>query len=137
MLQGLSRVRLNRVISEAPYRLFDISPLKTHASCKEENEVQIRQEQFLSLVKAKETLGSSYPPEVRRIFEKLQNIDMLADLASHIFCSDEGERQELLETTDSSQRLDKLMKSMRKDIAALRLNQELQGHLTDDDIPTN
>ncbi|MEM9160536.1 MAG: LON peptidase substrate-binding domain-containing protein [Verrucomicrobiota bacterium] len=137
MLQGLTRVKIDQIVSDEPYRTFAVTPVAS--TCQSDTEIELaqRQAEFLKLVEAKEKLGSTYPPEIHSIFEKLQNVDMLADLASHIFCRDDSERQKLLETIDSHKRIDLLMKNMRKDVASLRLNRKLQGQLNDDDIPSN
>jgi hypothetical protein len=88
-------------------------------------------------MEAKENLGERYPPEVKIIFQKLKNLDSMADLASYAFCNSPTLKQKLLETLDSFERMALLNESFRQEIAQLKLNKQLQGELPDDDINSN
>ncbi len=136
ILQGLSRIIIERIVQERPYRLVKIRPLppKTPISLKD---LDTRQQQLLNLMEARERLGIPSPNGIRQIFDNIDNVDSIADLAAHALCQNAAFKQRLLETLDTAQRLDLIIDSFRRDLEKEILGKKLDDLLGQDEVTEN
>lgn len=108
LLHGVVRVRFDEWITgEKPYPYARISPLLTTTLSNGE-EAALRPR----LQRAVENLALEFPPEVQKhlqlLFQKAPDLSLLTDVLSQQFVHEAGLRQQLLETTELRERVDRL-----------------------------
>lgn len=136
ILQGLVRVRFNKIITESPYRLADIAPLY---SCydPEVEDLEDARNGLLGLIRDRHALVGNDQQEAFGFLEKIHDPDVFIDLASFAMVSQIAEKQQLLETLGTAKRYQLFQKLLRNEIESLKLVQKLNGNLKDDDIINN
>lgn len=136
LLQGLCRVEIVAIVTDAPYRRIRIRALtsKPGASA-EENDSLRRQLQRLLNVKLK--LATGGPTEMAAFLKGVDDPEAFVDIAAFSLCENLALKQKLLETLDVHNRLQLLGAQLRRDIESLKLRRKLQGNLPDDFISRN
>jgi Lon protease-like protein len=117
MLQGLVRVRLSDFTKRKPFfigRLEPLLPIHPKPERKEEAHDLARQVREIC-ARFKES-GVTVPEGVGEYLAKMDDPDILADSVAHAFLRDPLRRQELLETVDVRERLEKLAAHLRSEL---------------------
>lgn len=136
LLQGLSRIRVEKIVSEAPYRSIEIDPLMSVPGKKRDKLLHLKG-RLLGYIGVKQRLGWPISREVFSYLKSIDEPDVVADIAAFSVLDDQKLKQELLETLDTSRRLELLIRHFTSEIDDLRLRKKLQGTLDDDDIWMN
>ncbi|WP_404421945.1 LON peptidase substrate-binding domain-containing protein [Nibricoccus sp. IMCC34717] len=136
LLHGLTRVHVEEIVREQPYRLIRVRAL---TSTHEGNAVEIAglRQRVADLLTAKRRLGASIPAELLRYLVGQHDPEIFADLAAFTFCDDSAVKQQLLETLSVRDRLELLLSQLGRDVSDLRLRRKLQGRLDDEEIGLN
>ncbi len=126
VLQGLARVRLKNLVQSRPYRIQNITPLRTTGS--DSVAVDALSAKVLDLVAERFQQGFEFPlhildqvtdiakidlkkaqesslKNVIKYLNKIEDPDRLADLVSCTFAADSAQRQMILETVNLETRL--------------------------------
>ena len=136
LLQGLCRVEITRITRDDPYRKIQIRALRSEPGAQAEENASLRRE-LSRLVNVSQKLGVTGPPELAAFLSTVEDPEAFVDIAAFNLCSDTGLKQRLLETLDVNRRLRLFSDHLRSAIAALKLQQRLQGRLRDERIPEN
>lgn len=136
LLQGLCRVRLVRIVREAPYRYIEILPLHSVPGGSPEELANLRN-RAVELLGVKRKLGLEVPEPMAEFLAQVSDPEAFSDLAAFNACDDAGEKQRLLETLDIKRRLERYGQMLQREISAAQLRRKLQGGLSDDAIPLN
>lgn len=136
VLQGLCRVTFGEILSESPYRYSEIKLLPTTPGKNRETLLRLKG-RLLGYIGVKRRLGAPVPREVLSYLKSIDEPDVLADLAAYSLCEDPELKQRLLETVETSRRLELFIEQLSKEIGDIRLQKILQGTLDDDDIWMN
>ncbi len=136
LLHGLTRVRLLGIVAEEPYRRVRVRALASEDGAPEEDNLR-RRASLARLLVQRARLGRPTPDEMLSFLRTVEDPGTFADLAAFNLCDDAGFRQKLLETLEVSERLRLLGAQLRREIATLRLQRQLQGGLEDDEIENN
>jgi Lon protease-like protein len=130
ILQGLTRVKLGKVIQQKPYRVHKILPLQAHQEdnvtidallAKVRDLVNERVQLGLPKKVAKKKVDPLLPMnEVVRFIEELEDPDTVADLVSCTLLGKPTERQTILETVDVEPRLKHLIHFLIEEIREKR-----------------
>jgi len=136
ILQGLLRVRFQRIVQETPYRIGEFDHLITESGGSEP-ELAAKRQDLAKLVKERQRLGSSAPNEVFDFLEGFGDPETYLDLASFTLCDDNDVKQELLETLNASQRFERLRDYLLASNASLTLERKLRGNLDSDEVDRN
>ncbi len=136
VLQGLCRVACGNVISESPYRFSEIELLPSVPGKNKETLLRLKG-RLLGYIGVKRRLGAPVPREVLSYLKSIDEPDILVDLAAFSLCEDADLKQRLLETVDTSRRLELFIERLSNEIGEIRLQKILQGKLDDDDIWMN
>ena len=136
VLQGLCRVTFGKTLSESPYRFSEIKLLPTTPGKSRERLLHLKG-RLLGHIGVKRRLGGPVSSDVLRYLKSIEEPDVLADLAAFSLCEDPELKQRLLETVETSRRLEIFIEQLRKEIAEIRMQKILQGTLDDDDIWMN
>ena len=136
ILQGLVRVKFNRIITESPYRVADISPLYSDFNAETEN-LEANRDALLKLIQDRHSVLKKEQQEVFSFLEKIHDPDVFIDLAAFAMVGQTADKQRLLETLKTAERYQIFQQLMRTEIESLKLVQKLKGNLKDDDIIKN
>ncbi len=135
ILQGLSRVRFVRIVSEQPYRVAEFEPLSTtgddaeHLSC--------YQSKLSAAVTLHQQLTKQDPEEMYDFLAELKDPQTYVDLVSYTLCQDIDTKQQLLETLDARRRFQRLLDYLHRENQQLQLEKQLRGHLQEDRLDRN
>jgi ATP-dependent Lon protease len=124
------------VLSESPYRFSEIELLPSIPGKNKETLLRLKG-RLLGYIGVKRRLGAPVPREILTYLRGIDEPDILVDLAAFSLCEDQELKQRLLETVETSRRLELFIDSLSKDIEEIRLRKKLQGPIDDDDIWMN
>ncbi len=136
VLQGLTRVRIDRVMFEEPYRVAKIEVLSSSPSG-EGAELKPLRERLTGAIQLSRDLGSPIPDHVMDFLRKIPEPETFLDISAFTLCKNVDEKQQLLETLDTCERFELFIKQMRIENDRLRLLKQLKGNLSDEDIELN
>jgi ATP-dependent Lon protease len=136
LLQGFTRIRIDSIIQESPYRIISVRPLTTSAGAEPDRLAALRQE-LIRLAQMKLQLGGQIPDEVMQMLDHIDDPDAMSDLAAYTLCEDPVLKQALLESVEIKSRLLLIIQKMKADLILLKLGRKLQGDLDDDRIADN
>lgn len=137
ILQGISRVRIEAIVQETPYRLVKIQPLLPSETPSNSDQLQSLQQTLLALIDERERLGTPCPEGFREMFDSTQNLDAAADLTAHALCKDSALKQTLLETFDTARRLNLIIEAFRRELEKCSLDQKLDELRGEDNSQQN
>jgi Lon protease-like protein len=136
LLQGFTRIRIDSIIQESPYRIIRVRPLNTSAGAEPDRLAALRRE-LIRLAQMKSKLGGEVPDEVMQMLDHIDDPDAMSDLAAYTLCDDPALKQALLESVETKSRLLLIIRKIKVDLSLLRLSRKLQGDLDDDQIADN
>ena len=135
-IQGLARVRVNRIVSEEPYRVISVTPLLSHPGGKPK-ELDTLRAHLSDLIDDRLRCNPEIPEDFLDFLHGIDDPDIFIDLTAHSLCGDLPVKQRLLETLDTATRLrvftSWLAQRNREDL----LLDELGAHLDEDDVYLN
>lgn len=136
LLQGLTRVEVQAITNEQPYRRIRIKALASNPGA--ENEENLRLQATLAgLITTRQRLSGTISNDFARFLKTVKDPEIFADLAAFNICEDPRLKQKLLETLDVHKRLELLNRHLRTEVSTLKLRKKLQGELPDERIVTN
>lgn len=136
ILQGISRIECDAIVTEAPFRRIRIKPVQSERDGPEEDLQAIRTS-LLSLVQTQIRLGAGIPEEVVQFLSKIEEPENLLDLSIFTLCSSGSLKQHLLETRGILERFRKFEHFLKAQIEQLELDRKLKGDLGDEDPGQN
>jgi Lon protease-like protein len=136
VLQGLCRVRFGELISDFPYRSSEIELLPSIPGKTKEHLLHLKG-RLLGCIGVKRRLGAPVPQDIFAYLKRIDEPDVVVDLAAFSLCEDQDLKQRLLETVETSRRLELLIAKLMRDIGEMRMQRKLQGTLDDDDVWMN
>ncbi len=136
LLQGLCRVKIERIIQDEPYRRIQIRALVSEAGASADENQSLRRE-LSRLLNLKLKLTAAGSAEMAAFLKTVEDPEAFVDIAAFSLCEDAVLKQRLLETLDVHRRLRLFSEKLRAEIEALKLRRKLQGRLPDDRISGN
>jgi Lon protease-like protein len=136
ILEGVARVQISEYIKQRPYRVALVDSLEGS-----EDTVEGKHEPLLKavaqLAKARARMGAELPKAVLSALRSVKNADYLSDLVSYTLLDDYYDKQAMLETLDTDERLKKLLALLQKKIQQFELWKTLQGKLPNKHVGHN
>lgn len=124
LIQGFSRIQLDKITQERPYLLASVKPVDIRFEQNMELEALTRgvSESFQKMV----TLSPVLPDELKVIISNIKEPDKMADMVTSSLNIDVQEKQDILEEFDVKNRLTKVMSAINREIQLLELNDKIQ-----------
>jgi Lon protease-like protein len=119
ILQGVSRVRFTDFVQEKPYYVGKIEVLSTEES--DELEVEALSAKVLEMVGAMHDAGDIQAEGILKFLNDIRDCDALADIVTYSFIDDVTRKQEILETLNLRQRLQKVIVALRRQSSGPKL----------------
>ena len=136
LLQGLCRVRVEEIVSEAPYRRVRICALASRPGAATDINRSLCRS-VARLLQTKRRLGGEVAQEFMQFLKTVEDPDIFIDLAAFNLCEDPAVKQRLLETLDVHARLELFIGQLKTEVGDLKLRRKLQGPLGEDEIGNN
>jgi Lon protease-like protein len=136
ILEGVARVRIREYVRLRPYRVAraeQLSSSGTVAPAKREPLAAA----VASLARARARLGVELPDSVLKSLLSIHSPEHFSDMVSHMLLDDYYEKQLMLETLDTEQRLQKLVRLLQSKAQQLQLWKKLQGKLPNENVGHN
>jgi ATP-dependent Lon protease len=127
LVEGKSRARVTRFVSESPFFACEIESAEASASVSTETEALVRTVHgtFENYIK----LNKKVPPETLNTVSAIDDAGRLADtIVAHLNLKLE-ERQELLETRAAGKRLEEVYARMQAEIEVLEVERKIRGRV--------
>lgn len=125
LVQGINRVKLDRVVQSEPYYVGDVSTLEDIEV--ESVEVEALMKAIVNQFKELVELTPHLPDEAYIAALNIDEPDKLADFIASNIQIDLEERQKILETLDVKERLDLINSHIFKEVELLRLSSKIQS----------
>jgi Lon protease-like protein len=119
ILQGVSRVRFTDFVQEKPYYVGRIEVLSTEES--DELEVEALSAKVLEMVGTMNDAGDIPADGILKFLNDIRDSDALADIVTYSFVDDVARKQEILETLNLRQRLQKVIVALRRQSSGPKL----------------
>lgn len=136
ILEGVARVQISEYVKQRPYRVALVESLEGS-----EDVAGGKREPLLKavtqLAHARARMGADLPKAVLSALRSVKNTDYLSDLVSYTLLDDYYDKQAMLETLDTDERLDKLLALLQKKIQQFELWKTLQGKLPNKHVGHN
>jgi len=136
ILEGVARVRISDYVRQRPYRVALVDSLKVPEDAME-NKREPLLRAVTQLAKARAQMGAELPKAVLNALRSVKNADYLSDLVSYTLLDDYYDKQAMLETLDTDERLEKLLALLQKKIQQFELWKTLQGKLPNKHVGYN
>ena len=119
ILQGVSRVRFTDFVQEKPYYVGRIEVLTTEES--HALEVEALSVKVLEMIGTMHDAGDIQAEGILKFLSEIRDYDALADIVTYSFIEDVPSKQNILETLNLRQRLQKVIVALRKQASGPKL----------------
>ncbi len=119
ILQGVSRVRFTDFVQEKPYYVGRIEILSTEES--HALEVEALSAKVLEMIETMHDAGDIQAEGILKYLTEIRDHDALADIVTYSFVEDVVSKQEILETLNLRQRLQKVITALREQSSGPKL----------------
>ncbi len=130
LVQGLSRFRVKEFVAEKPYPRARVAVIEEKVDMDKEIEALAANivAQFSRIVE----LSPGLPPEVAGMARSIQEPHMLADMIASTINVSVEEKQEILETIDTKERLKRVTRMVAHQLDILELGNKIQSQVKGD-----
>ncbi len=129
MLEGISRVRIESIANETPYRVLNIQPFDTIV----DNEKPVPRNDILEAMRQNHMLGGEVTKEILDYVSRVKDDSAFVDLVAYALCHRTIRKQAMLEI----QRLHKRAEMLLNDILSINMQLSIQGSLPESDLGKN
>ena len=116
ILQGVSRVRFTDFVQKKPYYVGRIEVLSTEES--DTLEVEALSVKVLEMIGTMHDSGQIQAEGILKFLNEITDYDALADIVTYSFIEDVARKQDILETLNLRQRLQKVITALRRQASA-------------------
>ncbi len=127
LVQGISRLKIEKYVQEEPYLVAEVKPLEEKLEEGMEMDALSRSasDQFMKMI----SMTSNLPEELKVAVVNIEHPGRLADLiASHLSIS-VYEKEEVLEAVDVKARLQKVNTFISREMEVLKMAKKIQGQV--------
>lgn len=136
ILQGLARVKVERIVQENPYRIIEISALHTFAGA-DLSVLRRLKDTITTLLEERQRLIDEPNDSFLRFVRDIDDPEVFLDLCVFTTCQETLVKQELLENLNTLKRYRRFARWLVKQNKQIRLYKRVQGKLKDSDIGLN
>lgn len=114
ILQGISRIKVRKIVREEPYRMIALETLDEVPSTDDAVVLPLRRH-LEDLMRVRLKLDQALPEQVLSHLQRVADPSAFVDLAASTFCSDAQRRQMILETVDMAARYRMFIRFIQED----------------------
>ncbi len=130
LLQGLGRFKITDYTSKKPYFQAHINELESQLA--KDKEIEALMANLINQYQRIVELSSGLPNEMASMAKSLDEPDILADMITSTINSTTKEKQEILETLDVKERLNKVTKMVNYQLEILEMGNKIQTQVKGD-----
>jgi ATP-dependent Lon protease len=123
VVRGTRRFRVREFVPGYPYlvaKIDEVGEAEVYST-----EIAARMHQLKERAREAISLLSNVPPEIAAAIDQVQSPSALGDFLANVSDMTPAEKQDLLETFDVAERLDKLLRALAQQIEVLRLSKRI------------
>ncbi|MCD6584589.1 MAG: endopeptidase La [Desulfobacteraceae bacterium] len=130
LLQGLGRFKITNYTSKKPYFQARITGLESQST--KDKRIKALMANLINQYQRVVELSAGLPPEIASMAKSLEEPDILADMITSTINSTTAEKQEILETLDVKERLNKVTKMVNYQLEILEMGNKIQTQVKGD-----
>jgi len=131
-VEGLQRIALDEVVQMEPYLRARVRPLQDIIAEPKEPDFEALVRSVTSLFQQVVQLSPTLSDDLQTVAMNIEDPSRLADfIAANLPSISNTERQELLESLDLKERLDRLMKQLAREVEVQQLRSKIQSDVQD------
>ncbi|HEY6290944.1 MAG TPA: endopeptidase La [Terriglobia bacterium] len=131
-VEGLQRIALDEVVQTEPYLRARVRPLQDIIAEPKEPDFEALVRSVTSLFQQVVQLSPTLSDDLQTVAMNIEDPSRLADfIAANLPSISNTERQELLESLDLKERLDRLMKQLAREVEVQQLRSKIQSDVQD------
>jgi len=127
IIQGLARIKVRRWTHTRPYLRAEVEVFEEPAAVAPD--LQTKMVNLRDLAQRIIDLSPQIPAEASFLVRSIDNPGVLADIVASNLSIGVDEKQELLDTFDTSERMDKVIALLNKEIQVLELSNKIQSEV--------
>jgi ATP-dependent Lon protease len=127
VVQGLSRMAITEIVSSEPH--YTVKAQKLSDVAKQGRRMEALKANIAKLFKELVALSPYLPDEIMNVVRHIADPASLADIISSHLNIDGGKRQQILDSLDVEQRLEKLTMFLNEELAVSRMGQQIQSQV--------
>ena len=127
LLQGLGRFKVTEYTAETPYLRASIESLDT--PWEKDKEIEALMANLINQYQRIVELSTGLPPEIAAMAKSIDEPDTLADMITSTINSTTQEKQEVLETLDIKERLNKVTRMVNYQLEILEMGHKIQDQV--------
>lgn len=127
LLQGVSRVHIEGISQEFPYRVIDIKLLESQSF--DRARLLEQRAEIQSLLHKLADYDLLVPINLRKFLEQIEDPEAYIDISAANFCPDKALRQVLLETLSTEKRYQLYHNCLQREQQSQQLDRQLRGDL--------
>ena len=136
IIQGISRITIENIVEEEPYRIAKVIMLEATPGA-DDKTLSLQRDQLIELVRIRQKIHQALPVQVIQLLDSIPDPEICANIASFAICPDTLQKQKLLEAFETYHQLDQLIQYLTEDNRKLKLEGKLLNDLDVDDIGLN
>ncbi|MDP0499487.1 MAG: LON peptidase substrate-binding domain-containing protein [Verrucomicrobiota bacterium JB022] len=136
VLHGITRIKIEGIVREQPYRVARVSPLVSEYAVTLQAARQM-QDRTAQIIRAEPALCEEAPEEFLECLSHVDDPATFADLAAANFCPDPFLRQLVLNALEVGKRFDILIDYLGREAKRREVKRLLQGRTREDEIELN
>jgi ATP-dependent Lon protease len=127
VVQGLSRMAITEIVSSEPH--YTVKAQKLSDVAKQGRRMEALKANIAKLFKELVALSPYLPDEIMNVVRHIADPASLADIISSHLNIDGGKRQQILDSLDVEQRLEKLTMFLNEELEVSRMGQQIQSQV--------
>ncbi|MEK6590685.1 MAG: endopeptidase La [Nitrospinota bacterium] len=127
LVEGLSRIRIIKLIHEDPYPVAEIEELREFYEKNSFTDALVQS--INTIFKTVVAVGRPLPNDVMAMIERIDNPARLADLICVYLALDVVEQQKILEMIDPLERLSRVFIYLNKEVQTLQIREKIQSEV--------
>ncbi|MEM1007970.1 MAG: endopeptidase La [Myxococcota bacterium] len=131
MVQGVQRIELQRILSDEPYWISEVSPVKEETQA-DDLQLNALDQTLRKVAREVIKLTPELPRGAEKMLSELKDPGQLADMIASTLDISLEEKMKVLSTFDIKERLDTTLEMLSRIKEVLSVRKEIETHLRDD-----
>ena len=131
LVQGQLRFRIIKMVSEEPYHIAEVEYCEEDVDYSDDMEIEALYKNLKQIVHKVITLSPTIPDEAAFLVEKVPSPTYLTDMVAHYLDMEVTQKQAILETIDTKERLRKVTEIISRELELLELGSKIQSDVKD------
>jgi len=129
LIHGITRFRIDEILDDEPYLKAKVTYFPEDESVSADMELQALQKTLKLLIGSVIQMSPNIPDEAAFLTEKIPSASYLADMVGHYLDLDVRFKEEILETIDIRERLERVTRILTRELEMLELGKKIHSQV--------